>query len=1203
MTLAALLTVTTVNTGSVMSLAAEDVSEVILVEDEQAQDISADADDSDSEEVVIDLEDQESAEDEIVVVDDEEIPSDEAEEVQAPEAENEIIVENDGELPFKADELVVNAQAEPVNVSNKAPARLLPKEATAENVKKWEEWAQDKTFTWKAEKPAVINYVPVDRTTATYSEYSEKGAYEIELLGVSKGYSKLTLTVEGYETPFEFGMYVEDAYELSSYSVELALGRKPSEEISLTIKNISKEKASSLKVEITDIIGEKIDIAEASISKEGTYDADKKEYKISYMITAKEEGTGYIWFSLQGYYSAYADLSVEGLEKVMLSNLYGFNNWGDEPGEPDSYGYPATGEVINGDQVEVSSYTRGATIYYKIEYGTSVPAEVTAEKLISDGKVYEGPILINTSLALGYARISVIGVKAGLQNSDLISKVLYINQEWSLWRDVNEVDKVLFANDPQKVINSGIVISNIPDERHPVDDYTRAGQYSYYYTGRKITFDYDFRIYYDGFMLSPNDYKITYNNNVKVCNGPKVISSNSSAAVPTVTIKGVGDYSISYSMPFEIVARPINQVMVTSNPTIAVFANDKKIDSTAVPTLVFENDGTSLTLKKGTDYTVFYNKIVDGKTDFTKELTAEQLLADISANKDKDLEYLINAKGINGFKGVLAVSDDDTRGASILRVYPEAASTDLLSLNKATVSKLPVFTYAKDEKGNPTVWSKEIIKGFESGKFTIKVGKQVLKYTTAEAYAKLSAEDKKFGYYFTINDPYDYDDLHEINATPGQNNFVDIIPFAADGYECKLIGIRKLTFTIKGWNLAVKDMATSVTFTGSNITVYGDNGLDVKATLKNLAKKGKSTAAIVNKADGKVLSEDSYYMWADGNDLDAGTFTLVIQGRPDKGITGTLTKKIKITPKKLTKKDVVTDGPEANKLFVKFGDYNDYSYSKGGTKPYVIVSYGLDSEKQPVYLYEEGDYTVSYSNNKKAGAKAKVNLKLIRNYSGTLNNVLTFTVGTKEFTQENGIWANVPDKVWKDAKDNFKQTPVLYDYYTKLKAKSDYQIVGTPEYRYAEDFKDGDKVIYKGTEIKDGDKVGVGAVIEIRFQAEPKNKSYTKRKAQPKATSDGDASDAEWFADTYVIGKYDISKCKVKIADQTYRSGIAVVPSRDDIKITYKDGKTEKQLTQYEIYDIYDNCSVGTATIIFRGKGDFCGELKATFKIKRAAYK
>ena len=73
--------------------------------------------------------------------------------------------------------------------------------------------------------------------------------------------------------------------------------------------------------------------------------------------------------------------------------------------------------------------------------------------------------------------------------------------------------------------------------------------------------------------------------------------------------------------------------------------------------------------------------------------------------------------------------------------------------------------------------------------------------------------------------------------------------------------------------------------------------------------------------------------------------------------------------------------------------------------------------------------------------------------------------------------------------------------------------------------------------------------------------------------------------------KVKISKCKITVKDQTW-TGKALKPA-----VTVKNGKVKlKKGTDYTV-SYKDNKAVGTATVTVKGKGNYTGSKKLTFKI------
>ena len=594
-----------------------------------------------------------------------------------------------------------------------------------------------------------------------------------------------------------------------------------------------------------------------------------------------------------------------------------------------------------------------------------------------------------------------------------------------------------------------------------------------------------------------------------------------------------------------------------------------------------ELNGKTVALKAGTDFEVFYNRITYNENgsrsiDFTKEYTADE----VKANADTYKNYLINIKGKknSNFKGTLVEKAEDAARAPELVIVGKEESKNLLFMSKAKVGKIAKQAYAEDADGKAIALSKDIIEKIKSGEITVKIGSKDLIYKADNEAAEVE------GAYFAIVDPADTDST--INRYPGSNNYITLrATVMAEGSKDKniLVGDQKVFFTITGDPIDVKYVKTSVEYTGNKLLAYSGEAVDVNTTLKNLF--AKSAASDKDGADkvkvfvksgvnkGTVLDPARYNVYAIDDNGAAGTVQVVFEGNPERGTTGKITKKIKVTAKKIKAEDV-------DVAFAAGVNKDDVPYSKAGAKPPVAVTYNEAA------LTEGTDFTVSYKSNTKVGATGKVSIKLKGNYSGSLNNVLTFKVGKAVF-DNSLIEVQASDKAFKAnaGKDYFKVKPVLYESGKKLALNTDYSYVSEPVYFNAD----------TNEAIADTDVVPAGTRVKVTFTAKPLEKSSYKA-----AAADGGVIS---FSQTYRIG-YDISKVKVKVANQAFAGAdIAVIPSKDDITITPAKNAPDVTAANYTVVSVTNNTKVGKAKMVIRGTGIYCGTKTVTFKIVKGTVK
>ncbi len=231
-------------------------------------------------------------------------------------------------------------------------------------------------------------------------------------------------------------------------------------------------------------------------------------------------------------------------------------------------------------------------------------------------------------------------------------------------------------------------------------------------------------------------------------------------------------------------------------------------------------------------------------------------------------------------------------------------------------------------------------------------------------------------------------------------------------------------------------------------------------------------------------------------------------------------------------------------------------HSKNGAKPEVTVSFDGN------ILSEGTDYTLSYANNKKAGA-GTVTVKGKGNYSGSLKQ--TFTISAKDISETELVYVNNVNSSSK--KGSYKTTVVIKDTDGGiLKANTDYTLK----------FYDGEDEI--PTSAKANDYIGKTLTVEVLGKG-----NYT----------------------GYMYGTYEVTdstlnlaKASIQIKNQKYLSGKPVeITNQDQISKAVM-GKTTLTLNEdFEVYSYSNHTAKGTATVVFKGIGEYSGYRTVTYKI------
>ena len=348
------------------------------------------------------------------------------------------------------------------------------------------------------------------------------------------------------------------------------------------------------------------------------------------------------------------------------------------------------------------------------------------------------------------------------------------------------------------------------------------------------------------------------------------------------------------------------------------------------------------------------------------------------------------------------------------------------------------------------------------------------------------------------------------------------------------IGEREILLTIAEETAKAKTIALSkaVTVTTANAEYDGT---------------AKETASFANKA-GYELTEGTDYTAVYTKNVNAGTATVTATG---KGIyTRTVKKTFKITPRLY----------EEHKNEFRF-DVSDAVYSKGGAIPEVHVFWN-DKE-----LKAGTDYTLKYTNNKKAGIDGSVKITFKGNFKGSYEQ--PFKIAQKDIAAVN---ITAKDLVYKKGK--YQSTPVLKDTDGKtLKAGVDYE----KTYEYTGNIIDGDA--QPDTEI----------TVTVTGKG-----NYT-----------GTVSATYHILET---GR-DISKATFKIANQEYTGNeleitdMSQFTETNGLKNAYITVNKQKEyLVLGEHFEVVPgsyvkNINKGTAKVSFRGINGYGGTKTVTFKI------
>ena len=342
-------------------------------------------------------------------------------------------------------------------------------------------------------------------------------------------------------------------------------------------------------------------------------------------------------------------------------------------------------------------------------------------------------------------------------------------------------------------------------------------------------------------------------------------------------------------------------------------------------------------------------------------------------------------------------------------------------------------------------------------------------------------------------------------------------------------GSRTVNFQIKGTDIKkarIEGFQSTISYTGDERTQ--------DATL--ILNKGK--------ADERTLQINKDYTVAYTNNINAGKATMIITGIGE--LSGTVKKTFTVGKVNLK------NATGVNVCFAEAGAI-EVLQDKSGAKAAVNVTYG------DKLLVPDVDYKVSYTANKAVGT-AKVSVKGLGNYTGDLNNILTFEIRPKDIS-DSTIEVEAADLKYV-ANGKYKAKITVYDNHVKL-ASSEYSV---------------SKIVPENILINEETKCGT---IKVTIEGK---KNYAKERTveiQVKETL--------------------ISSAKVTVAGKYYYdNGAEVCPSIDALEVTIGSGRNKQVLIpekDFIIEGYQNNIKTGNATVTIRGTGKFGGTKSVKYKI------
>ena len=632
-------------------------------------------------------------------------------------------------------------------------------------------------------------------------------------------------------------------------------------------------------------------------------------------------------------------------------------------------------------------------------------------------------------------------------------------------------------------------------------------------------------------------------NNYKFKNGTDYTLSyknNTKIGTATVTVKGKGKLSGTRSVTFKINAKPIKNAVITYNNSLTYNG------STLSPAVTVKYGNA--TLKKNTDYTVAYSNNVNAGTG-TITITGKGIYGG-SVKKTFTIKKLgISATAVSG-------TGNKVYTGSAIKPVPavKAGGRTLKNGTDFTVSyknntELGTATLKVTGKGN---YSGSVSKAFKITARAINDVEVTVPDTVFTGEQVKPDVVVSYGSYQFISDS-DYTLSFKDNVNIGTASVV------VTGKN-HLSGSRTVTFPIEKADISSTEIAVkNATFTGSAVK----SGVDVK--LGNV-----------------TLKEGTHYTLSYKNNVNAGTAQVTISGKGS--LEGAVTKSFTIEKADISKASISASGtyaPDGVKIGInaKFGNYTlksrDYSFAAptaAGEQTLTISGNGNFS----------GKATVKCNVAKADIANAKSSLSLSADGKGY---TVTIIYDGVLLTQDKDYKVAVTESATGVSAvitgiGNYGGTATISGISNELEAFENAVItIG--------------KVTYNGTAQLPSVTVKIGSVT-LKSGTDYILSAYDNTNAGTATaviTGKGKYAGAE-KKPQFTIAPAAISSASISCEDQIYTGqGVTAQPV-----VTFN-GKTLALGIDYYISGYSNIVNVGTATVTVKGKGNFTGTAKGTFRI------
>lgn len=632
-------------------------------------------------------------------------------------------------------------------------------------------------------------------------------------------------------------------------------------------------------------------------------------------------------------------------------------------------------------------------------------------------------------------------------------------------------------------------------------------------------------------------------NNYKFKNGTDYTLSyknNTKIGTATVTVKGKGKLSGTKSVTFKINAKPIKNAVITYNNSLTYNG------STLSPAVTVKYGNA--TLKKNTDYTVAYSNNVNAGTG-TITITGKGIYGG-SVKKTFTIKKLgISASAVSG-TGNKVYTGSSIKPVPAVKVGGRTLKngTDFTVSYKSNTEP-GTATLIVNGKGN---YSGSVSKTFKITARAINDVEVTVPDTVFTGEQVKPDVVVSYGSYQFISDS-DYTLSFKDNVNIGTASVV------VTGKN-HLSGSRTVTFPIEKADISSTEIAVKdATFTGSAVKS------DIDVRLGNV-----------------TLKEGTHYTLSYKNNVNAGTAQVTVSGKGS--LEGAVTKSFTIAKADISKASISASGtyaPDGVKIGInaKFGNYtlksSDYSF----TAPTAAGEQTLTISGNDNF---SGKTTVKCNVAKADIANAKSSLSLSTDGKGY---TVTIIYDGELLTQDKDYKVAVTESATGVSAvitgiGNYGGTATLSGISNELEAFENAVVtIG--------------KVTYNGTAQLPSVTVKIGSVT-LKSGTDYILSAYDNTNAGTATaviTGKGKYAGAEKKTQ-FKIAPATISSASISCVDQIYTGqGVTAQPV-----VTFN-GKTLALGIDYYISGYSNIVNVGTATVTVKGKGNFTGTAKGTFRI------